>query len=274
MVARAWSSLFLMATFQSGGLTLALDDIMPAGGAIGTVVLVHGFATNRAENWRRLGWLSAFERKGYRTVALDLRGHGESDKLHDPSAYGREAMGADILALMDHLDIRRAELLGYSMGAHLSLALSLKHPERINSLILGGVGGRLLTGAPAPSGTMTMAEALTTDDPASITDPILRGFRQFAENQGEDRLALAACSQGGGRSPTADDLLRLNVPTLIVAGARDDLAGDPGALAGAIPGAKSVTLPGCDHFSAIPHALFKAAVFDFLEGWDEADGLD
>ena len=258
-----------MATFQSDGLTLAYDDIRPAGGAHGTVVLVHGFATNRAENWRRLGWYGSLERKGYRTVALDLRGHGESDKPHDPAAYGRDRMAADIVALIDHLELGRVDLLGYSMGAHLSLAVALDAPSRINNLVLGGVGGRLLTGEPISATTMTMAEALTTDDPGSITDPTLRGFRQFADNQGEDRLALAACSQGRGGAAGADAIWGLNVPTLIVAGSRDELAGDPLALADAIPGAKSVTLPACDHFSAIPHALFKAAVFDFLEGWEE-----
>jgi pimeloyl-ACP methyl ester carboxylesterase len=232
------------------------------------VLLVHGFATNRAENWRRLGWFGSLERKGYRTVALDLRGHGESDKPHDPEAYGRDEMAGDIVALMDHLELARVDLLGYSMGAHLSLAVALDAPTRINNLVLGGVGGHMLDGSPISAGTMTMAEALTTEDPASITDPTLRGFRQFAENQGEDRLALAACSRGrGGGGPGG--LASLMVPTLVVAGSRDDLAGDPQALAEAIPGAKSVTLPACDHFTAIPHALFKAAVFDFLEGWDE-----
>ena len=53
---------------------------------------------------------------------------------------------------------------------------------------------------------------------------------------------------------------------LVVAGARDELAGDPHELAAIIPGARAVAVPGCDHFSAIPHALFKAAVFDFLDG--------
>ena len=258
-----------MATFQSGGLTLAYDDITPAGPVLGTVVLVHGFATNRAENWRRLGWLGSLERKGYRAVALDLRGHGESDKPHDPAAYGRGQMAADIVALIDHLELGRVDLLGYSMGAHLSLAVALDAPGRINNLILGGVGGRMLTGASISQGSMTMPEALTVEDAGVITDPILRGFRQFAENQGEDRLALAACSRGGGSAPGPDDLWGLAVPTLVVAGSRDDLAGDPQALADAIPGAKAVVLPACDHFSAIPHALFKAAVFDFLEGWEE-----
>jgi pimeloyl-ACP methyl ester carboxylesterase len=260
-----------MATFQSDGLTLAFDDIRPAGREVGTVVLVHGFATNRVENWRRLGWCAAFERKGYRTVALDLRGHGESDKPHDPAAYSRDAMAGDIVALLDHLDLARVDLLGYSMGSHLSLAVAAARGERVANLILGGVGARMVTGDPRPlGGAMTMGEAMRAEDPSLITDPTLRGFRQFAENQGEDRLALAACGEGRGERADPDDFARLTMPVLVAAGSRDDIAGDPQVLADAISGARAVAIPACDHFSVIPHALFKAAVFDFLEGWLEA----
>ena len=260
-----------MATFKSGGLSLAYDDITPADRASGTVLMVHGFATSRAENWRRLGWYGAFERKGYRVVAHDQRGHGESDKPHDTAAYGREALVGDIIGLMDHLQLERVDLMGYSMGARLSLQAALEHPARIGNLIVGGIGGRMLKppeSQPAP--TMTMAEAMQAEDPAAITEKTLRGFRLFADQQGEDRLALAAFSQGrGGLALSGDDLALLRPPTLVVAGSRDEMAGDPQELADAIPGAKAVTLPACDHFSAIPHALFKAAVFDFLEGWLE-----
>jgi pimeloyl-ACP methyl ester carboxylesterase len=131
----------------------------------------------------------------------------------------------------------------------------------------------MLSGAGPSTTSMTMAEALTTNDVATITDPTLKGFRQFAENQGEDRLALAACSRGAGAAADAAALGRVRATTLVVAGSRDELAGDPRLLADAIPGAKAVTLPACDHFSAIPHALFKAAVFDFLDGWEDEDGL-
>ena len=261
-----------MATFNSAGLSLAYDDITPEGGApAGTVLMVHGFATSRAENWRRLGWYGAFERKGYRVVAHDARGHGESDKPHDPAAYGREELVGDIVRLLDHLQLERVDLLGYSMGARLSLQTALEHPDRVGNLIVGGIGGRMLkppTDQPAP--TMTMAEAMQAEDPESITDKTLKGFRLFADQQGEDRLALAAFTQGrGGMALSPDDLRLMRPPTLVVAGSRDEMAGDPQELADAIPGAKAVTLPACDHFSAIPHALFKAAVFDFLEGWLE-----
>jgi pimeloyl-ACP methyl ester carboxylesterase len=259
-----------MATFTSGGLALAYDDIQPAGEASGTVLMVHGFATSRAENWRRLGWYGAFERKGYRVVALDLRGHGESEKPHDPAAYGRDALVDDIAGLIHHLALGRVDLMGYSMGARLSLQMALAHPDLVANLIVGGIGGRMLQPPPAsPPGAMTMAEAMRIEDPEAITEKTLKGFRLFADQQGEDRLALAAFSQGRGEAAEAGDLAAITAPTLVVAGSRDEMAGDPQALADIIPGAKAVTLPACDHFSAIPHALYKAAVFDFLEGWLE-----
>ncbi len=248
-----------MAQFTSGGLTLAYDDI----GAGRPIVLLHGFASNRNEMWRRLGWYGAFERKGMRVIAPDLRGHGESAKPHEPDAYDRRALVGDVFALMDHLQIARAHLMGYSMGARLALAAALTHPERIDHLILGGVGGRMFEHS---GGTGALAEAMLVDDPNSISQPLLKSFRHFADEQGEDRLALAACTRAGGEALTREQLSGLRVPALIVAGSRDQLAGSAEELAREIPGAEAVTLPACDHFSAIPHALFKASVFDFLDG--------
>src|SRR5277367_3022310 len=98
-----------MPQFVSDGLTLAYDDIGPRGGR--PVLLVHGFASNRNENWRRLGWYGAFERKGVRILALDCRGRGDSAKPHDPVLYSRAAMTGDILALMDYAGVERADLV-------------------------------------------------------------------------------------------------------------------------------------------------------------------
>src|ERR1700729_2691979 len=152
-----------MATFPPGGLSIAYDDISPAEGANGTVLMVHGFATSRAENWRRLGWYGAFERKGYRLVALDLRGHGESEKPHDPPAYGGEALVGHIVGVMDPLELGRVDLLGYSRGARLSLQTALSHPDRVANLIVGGVGDRMLKPPPAEAPTMTMAQAMRAE---------------------------------------------------------------------------------------------------------------
>ena len=262
-----------MARFATGGLELAYDDI--DGGGAGVILLVHGFAASRTESWNRLGWLDAFQRKGWRAIAPDLRGHGESDKPHEAAAYDRAAMTDDLVALLDRVGVGRADVLGYSMGAHLALGLALRHADRVGRLILGGVGARLIDGGgPIAEAGMTMAEAMRAPDAEAIPDATLRGFRRFAEQEGCDREALAACSEGKSRALTADDLFGLHCETLIVAGARDEIAGNPARLAEAIPEGKSVTLPACDHFTAIPHALFKAAVFDFLEGWLDAPDFE
>jgi pimeloyl-ACP methyl ester carboxylesterase len=247
--------------FISDGLEIAFDDIGPREGR--PVVLVHGFASNRKENWQRLGWYGAFERKRIRCLALDCRGHGESAKPHDPDAYSRVAMAGDIIALLDHLGVARADLVGYSMGARLSLTAALAAPERVALLVIGGIGGRLFEIQPR---TDAMAEAMAAADLESISDPLLRSFRGFADEQGEDRMALAALSRSHDAPFERSELSALAIPTLVVAGARDDLAGDPEVLAQAFADGRAVSLPGCDHFSAIPHALLKAAVFDFLDG--------
>jgi pimeloyl-ACP methyl ester carboxylesterase len=227
-----------MAQFTSDGLALAYDEFGPRD-AKKAIVLVHGFSANRYENWKRMGWYDAIASKGLRGFALDNRGHGESEKPHDPAKYGREAMARDVFALMDHAGVERAHLVGFSMGSHIALTAALLDGGRIDHLVVAGVGARMFD---PPRDEGAMAEAMEAESPDSIADPMLKSFRHFADEQKEDRLALAACSRG---------------------------AGPPQGLADTIPGAKAVTLPGCDHFSCIGHPLFKASVFDFFDGWLE-----
>lgn len=252
-----------MAEFAaSDGVTLSYDDAGVPDGR--PVLLIHGFSSNRDEGWKRTGWYAAFERRGQRVIAPDMRGHGQSGKPHDPAAYNHQRLLDDLIALLDHLSVERADVLGYSMGARLALRLALQAPGRINHLVVGGVGGRQLEDGPRDD---SMAAAMEAADADSIQDPMLRSFRQFADEQGEDRLALAALTRAVSWRPTADDLFAISAPTLVVAGARDALAGDPQLLADHIRGARAVTLQGCDHFNAIPHAMLKATVFDFLDGY-------
>jgi pimeloyl-ACP methyl ester carboxylesterase len=258
-----------MASFTSGGVSLAYDDIQPAGGAERTVLLLHGFASNRNEGWRRTGWYGAFERRRMRVIGLDQRGHGESAKLYEPEAYARAHLAADALALLDHLGVERAAVFGYSMGTRTALQLAIDAPDRVSNLILGGVGGRLLE--PSPERGPTLAEAMLAEDPESIEHPMLRSFRHFADEQGEDRKALAAFVQAQNPPLDQDAMRALPMSVLVVAGQRDEGAGDPEDLARVFPHGYGVAVVGCDHFSAIPHALTKAAVFDFLDGLLDVD---
>ena len=254
-----------MAQFTSDGLALAYDEFGPRD-ARKAMVLVHGFSSNRYENWKRMGWYDAIVAKGLRGLALDCRGHGESAKPHDPALYDRAAMARDVFNLLDHAGVERAHLLGFSMGAHIALTAALVDPGRIDHLVVAGVGARMFD---PPRAEGAMAEAMEAASPDEIADPMLKSFRHFADEQKEDRLALAACSRGTRVPLTRDSLMAIRRPTVVIAGARDQLAGPPQGLAEAIPGAKAVTLPGCDHFSCIGHPMFKATVFDFFDGWLE-----
>ena len=254
-----------MPQFTSDSLNLSYDEFGPAD-ARKAIVLVHGFSSNKYENWKRMGWYDAIAGKGMRGLALDCRGHGESAKPHDAAQYDRSAMARDVFTLMDHAGIERAHLLGFSMGAHIALTAGMTDSSRIDHLVVAGVGGRIFEPGREPD---AMAKAMEAASPDEIADPMLKSFRQFADEQKEDRLALAACSRGPRIEITRDAVAAIGRPTLVIAGARDQLAGPPQGLAQAIAGAKAVTLPGCDHFSMIAHGLFKASAFDFFDGWLE-----
>lgn len=254
-----------MPTVTLNGAEIAYDDIAPPGPVQRTMLLLHGFSSNRAEGWKRTGWYAALERRGFRTIALDQRGHGESQRSHDPADYGRAKLAADALALLDHLGVGRVDVLGYSMGTRTALQMAIDQPERISNLLLGGVGGKLFD-PPRPGAAEAMAQAMAAEDPATIGDEMLRSFRQFADEQGEDRQALAAFTAAASPPLDRDAMAHLPMPVLVVAGQRDDLAGDPDTLARIFPLGRGVTLTGVDHFSAIPHAALKATVFDFIDG--------
>ena len=248
------------------GVTIAYDDLAPPGPPERTILLLHGFASNRNEGWKRTGWYQALARRGCRIIAMDQRGHGESMKSHDPADYGREAMAADAIALLDHLGVRRPEVFGYSMGTRTALQIAIDAPDRVNNLILGGIGGKLFEPRPPSPDGETIGTAMAAEDPATIKNEFLKSFRQFADEQGEDRQALAAFSAAFSAPLDQAAMRRLDMPVLVVAGEGDDLAGDPEDLARMFLHGNGVTLRGCDHFSAIPHGALKATVFDFLDG--------
>lgn len=230
-----------------------------------TVLLVHGFMSDLADNWQVTGWFRALTRAGRRVVALDCRGHGESEKPHDPEAYAMDRMAADVSEVIACSNTRRSALMGYSMGGGIALQLLATQPRRFRSgVILGGIGARALEGRSAED-TEALAHALLVRDPARIEDALGRGFRAFADrNENNDRAAFAACVRRPMSRLDPAVFEGLEVPVLVVMGEKDDAAGAE-RLAGLIPGAQLQILPGRDHLTAVADPLYKRTVIDFLD---------
>jgi pimeloyl-ACP methyl ester carboxylesterase len=246
-----------MPSFTHGPAELAFID----SGDGEPVVLVHGFASTKDVNWVYPGWVSALNKAGRRVIALDNRGHGQSTKLYEPEDYHTAKMAEDVRALLDHLGIDRADVMGYSMGARITAFLALDYPDRVRSAILGGLGIRLVEGVGLPA---TIADALEAPSLADVTEPVGRTFRAFAEQTRSDLRALAACIRGSRQFLSRSDAARIAVPMLIAVGTRDPIAGSPHELAALIPGSRAIDIPGRDHMLAVGDRAFKDAVLAFL----------
>jgi pimeloyl-ACP methyl ester carboxylesterase len=251
-----------MPTFDSNGV--AINYIVEGEGP--PIVLVHGFASSLQGNWKAPGIVDALVGAGRKVIALDCRGHGRSGKPHEPDAYGGTAMSDDVIALMDVLDVAKADLMGYSMGGFIASALMVSHPDRFNSVILSGVGDALLnrTGVAMSERSAAIARAMEASDGGKDETEVARNFRIFAERSGNDLAALAAMQ----RSPRhtmfdASKLAQTTLPTMVLIGDGDTLVGSGDRLAAAIRGAKLVKVPG-DHLTAVGAPQLKQAAIDFL----------
>src|SRR5258708_2008718 len=155
--------------FDSDGVRLHYEVHGPERGA--PLLVVHGFASDYRLNWVGTRWQETLTGAGFRVIGLDCRGHGLSDKPHDPASYSLGIMAADAIRLLDELRIESASYLGYSMGARIGLQAVLDSPARIQRAVLGGLG---ISGA--LEGAQKIARALRGGPPESA---IAARFQQF-----------------------------------------------------------------------------------------------
>jgi pimeloyl-ACP methyl ester carboxylesterase len=246
-----------MPVFRHGAIDLAFLDE----GDGEPIVLIHGFASNKEVNWVQTGWVSTLTRAGRRVIALDNRGHGQSTKLYDPADYHVDTMAEDVAALLDYLDLKQADIMGYSMGARIAAFLALNHPTRVRAAIFGGLGIKLVEGAGLPT---SIAEALEAPSLAQVSDPVGHMFRAFAEQTKSDLRALAACIRGSRQTLTREQVASINVPALVAVGTKDRVAGSAAGLAALLPRGEALDIPGRDHMLAVGDKVFKAGVLGFL----------
>lgn len=224
------------------------------------VLLHHGFISHGQANWVPCGAVDALVAAKRRVVAIDARGHGESDKPLDPAAYGHPAMARDLMQLADILQLSAYDLVGYSMGAYVSLYVAA-HDPRVRRLVIGGVG-ETATKPGEVAAVEAIAAALDADDPSTIANSVAAGFRAFADISGGDRRALAAVARAFRDLPFG--LHQVGVPTLLLCGAGDSLATRPEVLVAALPNARFELLQG-DHLGVFQEPRLVAALMEFLE---------
>jgi pimeloyl-ACP methyl ester carboxylesterase len=246
-----------MQQFQHGGVDIAFLDE----GEGAPIVLVHGFASNAQVNWVYPSWVATLTKAGRRVIALDNRGHGASTKLYDPPAYHTTRMAEDVRALLDHLELPRADVMGYSMGARITAFFALAHGSRLRRAVLGGLGSHLVQGVGLPESIADALEASSLDD---VRDPTGRTFRAFAEQTRSDLAALAACIRGSRQTLTPAEVGTIRAPVLVAVGTKDTVAGSAQELAALLPNGRALDIPGRDHMLAVGDKVFKEAVVSFL----------
>ncbi len=248
-----------MSKFDNGDVRIAYFDVGPRDGY--PVLLIHGFASTAHVNWVFPGWVRTLTDAGYRVIALDNRGHGESDKPHDHELYTPPLMAGDSRALLDHLSVDEAGLIGYSMGARLCAFFGLAEPQTARAIVFGGLGSGMIDGV---GDWDTIADALLAPSLDDVGDERGRMFRAFADKTKSDRVALAACIRSSRTLVTPDEAKQLEMPSLVAVGTKDDIAGSPDTLADLLPNGRALHIENRDHQLAVGDRQFKAAVLEFF----------
>lgn len=273
-------------TTATDGATIAYYDSHPkrcegCGAPDLTVFLIHGYLVPSLASWTQ--WSDYFatlqsgvggtsgKRCRARVIAADMRGHGGSHSPHDTAAYGCNTMAADCSAVMTAAGISRVTdartdgwplyVMGYSMGADVAVRLAARD-SRVRRLVLGGHGSAMLEDKWENLEDYLAALRAPSDEAAAHLSARARTIRAMAELVGGDKEALA-CVAEAARGCTKQQLERIKVPTLVVAGQEDASVGSPEDLAACIADATVVRPPG-DHLSVVASPEFRHAVREFL----------
>lgn len=243
------------------------------------VVLLHGLGGS-VETWTNSGILQALA-QDHRVIAFDMRGHGQSDKPHDPKKYGRE-MVLDVVRLLDHLGIQRAHIAGYSLGGMIVSQLLTLQPDRFLSATLIAAGGRFGVSPDAEREIEAQAREVEaecvspsliialapSDAPKPSEERIAQMSRDCFADSTRDRFATAAFMRS--RSEQVVDpaaAARVTVPTLGIVGSADAMKRGLDSLAAMRPSVRVIVLEGATHAGErgiLNRPELKTALHEFL----------
>jgi pimeloyl-ACP methyl ester carboxylesterase len=243
------------------------------------VIMIHGFASNIKSNWKVTNWVDVLK-DDYKLILVDCRGHGNSDKPKDATQYG-EKMNEDIVKLLDHLSIEKANFFGYSMGARITTDILLQKQERFISAIIGGFplyyprkGTKFITKVMMKKWIKSLKKANLDDIKNKAALRFRKVISEFADSHLQDLEALVYILEGdiqrNGLLPTnperKEGLKKVNVPIMTVFGADDDiLKKSKSTGAQLVPGSCYFQIEGKNHITVVADPKFHMVVKAFLD---------
>ena len=231
-------------------------------------VLLHGGCVSFERNYAMFGWIERLNVRGLQVIGLDSRGHGKSDKPHDPEAYGTARMAGDVLALLRHLKLDRVSVVGYSIGCAIALHLLHSHPDRFSGSVLVAIGDGAVGLPPFAFASVLplVVDSLSRSEYPADLPRHVAAYWKFVVDSGGDRQAAIAAASGSYPPLSIEDAARIEVPVLVVSGERDPVLGRGPRLAKALGRGRYLEVAGADHFALAADTGTQAAVADFLAG--------
>ena len=221
------------------------------------VVLIHGWAGNFTDTWQKPGIDALLADVGREVVGLNLLGHGDQDKPHEPEAYCALPEW-----LLDHLPQEPVvDVVGFSLGALTTLRALIAAPERFGKIVLAGIGDGVFSPAD-PAGNKRIVDAL--EGRAGDDDTFARMFANYGNTPGNDVLALTAIMKRPPADPIDPRVLNTITNEVLVVIGDKDFTAPADALAAAFPNGKLVVLRNTDHFATTESFSFIDALLDFL----------
>jgi pimeloyl-ACP methyl ester carboxylesterase len=228
------------------------------------VVLLHGFTSSLAGTWGRRGWIDFLTDNGFRVLGLDFRSHGGSDRVHDASRLTTEKLAADVVALLDHVGVARGAVWGFSMGGGVALHLAMHDPERVERVVVTGVGDAAVNRLHDRRQIAEILAAFEAESAAAVISPTAQAIRRSAEAAGNDPKALAPFLRCGGWPGGLVEQRPVTAPVLLVVADEDQYMAEVDELVRWLPHAHVERLARRDHYSVLDDERLRTTVLRFL----------